>query len=176
VASYNSSKFAVFFAVLPFFLMTPNLLTAQVSTAGELDRLLPSPRVSYGDAAWFVLQAADSGSFAQAAESQEAAFAFAQAQKWLPKAAHPGDHIKLGEVSLLMMRAFNVKGGFMYSLFHSTHHAYRELVYRKLIQGRQDPSVLISGEQFLHILSRILTYAGKEDAETPVIAQEEGGR
>jgi outer membrane protein OmpA-like peptidoglycan-associated protein len=119
--------------------------------------MLLNPQVSCEDAAWFVLQAAGT-------PADVSPFAFAQAKKWLPGEAIAGDPIKLGQVSLLIMRAFNIKGGFMYSLFHSPHHACRELVYRKLIQGPSDPSLLVSGEQFLHILSRVLSFAGQEDA------------
>jgi outer membrane protein OmpA-like peptidoglycan-associated protein len=61
------------------------------------------------------------------------------------------------------MGAFDLKGGIFYSIAKNPHYAYRELVYKEVIQGRTDPGMLVSGEEFLFILSRVLSLV--EDIE-----------
>jgi hypothetical protein len=96
---------------------------------------------------------------------ETAAFDFAMSKEWLPLKARAGDSLKMEDLSLLIMRSFGLRGGFMYSIFHSAHFAYRELSYRKIIQGRLDPSVGISGDRLLQIISRTLNQIGEEKIE-----------
>jgi hypothetical protein len=56
------------------------------------------------------------------------------------------------------MKAFNIKGGFMYSLFPGPRYGYRELVYRKIIRGRAYSAMPVSGERLLRIIGRVLGY------------------
>ena len=56
----------------------------------------------------------------------------------------------------------------MYSLFHTPRYAYREMVYRKLIQGRANPSMKVSGQRLLQIIDRSLARQGKD--EQPALA------
>jgi hypothetical protein len=126
--------------------------TAGAQTADELEAALESPSLSYAAAARFVLEAADTG----APVEPEAAFRFAQDRGWLPVAAGPGDPARLGQVSFLIMRAFKLKGGLFYSLFPSPHYAYRELIYRRVIQDRSDPAMPVSGDQLFFMLGRVL--------------------
>jgi hypothetical protein len=90
----------------------------------------------------------------------EAAFAEARARNYLPQDARPGGPIRLGDLSFLIMGAFGMKSGFMYALFPGPRYAYRELVYRRLIQGRDDPGLTVSGARFLRIIDRVLDYHG----------------
>jgi hypothetical protein len=125
---------------------------AWAQTADELEAALESPSLSYAAAARFVLEAADTG----APVEPEAAFRFAQDRGWLPAAAGPQDPARLGQVSFLIMRAFKLKGGLFYSLFPGPHYAYRELIYRRVIQDRSDPAMPVSGDQLFFMLSRVL--------------------
>ena len=141
------------------FLLAPCLLQAQVSsTAQEVENLLAVRQVSCGTAARFTFQAADIALDGR----DDAAFAYAQSQKWLSKKAESSDPITLGQVSLLIMRSFNLKGGLIYTISHGPNHAYREMTYRKFIQGRSDPADYVSGERFLHIISRVLGVIEKD--------------
>jgi len=47
------------------------------------------------------------------------------------------------------MRSFGIKGGIFYSIFKSPHYAYRELVYRGIIQGRVSPKTAVSGDMLI---------------------------
>jgi hypothetical protein len=136
------------------------LLAAPVfaQTAAEIEKLLETEAVSYEQAVWLVLGAADlPGSFERTAP--EGAFKFAAQQGWLPKKAAPQDKASLEGVSLLVMRSFGIKGGLFYSLMKNPHYAYREMVYQDIIQGRSDPQMTVSGQMILFIVNRLLSRA-----------------
>jgi hypothetical protein len=137
-----------------FFILIPFFLPAQ--TAEEMDLLLGSGAVSYDQAARFVLGAAD----LPPAQSGISAFDYAYERGWISGAR--GDFVNLGDLSLLIMRAFDIKGGLLYTLFHRPRHANREMAYKKLIPGRTDPSLRVSGERLLQILSKTLAYTGRD--------------
>jgi flagellar motor protein MotB len=130
----------------------PAFVAAQ--TAHEIETLLETKAVNYGQAARFVLNAAEIDGFNHA--NPEGAFRFAVEQQWLSGKAEPSDPISLRQTSLLIMRAFGVRGGPMYSIFKSSHYAYREMVYQDIIQGRADPGMAVSGELLLFLVNRIL--------------------
>jgi outer membrane protein OmpA-like peptidoglycan-associated protein len=130
---------------------------ADAQTAAELERVLALPSVSYGDAAWLVLSAAGT---ALPENSAGGAYRFAVDNKWLPKKAGEAESVTLGGLSLLIMKAFNIKGGFMYTLFPGPRYSCRELTYRKIIQGRAYSTLTVSGERLLRVLSRALDYTG----------------
>jgi outer membrane protein OmpA-like peptidoglycan-associated protein len=140
-----------FFIVL-FSLFFCALLPAQ--TADEIGILLQTQAVSHQQAAALVLEAAKKNN--SEALGQTAAFDFATRNRWLPGKADSSDAIKLHEASLLIMRAFDIKGGFLYSLFKNPHYAYREMVYQDVIQGRSDPRMAVSGELLLFLVNRVL--------------------
>jgi hypothetical protein len=141
-------KKRIFFTM---FMTVAGFLFAQ--SAAEMDRILAVREITYTQAAQFVLAAAN------ALPSGGDAFTAAQESKWLPAGAIADSPIRLGEVSLLVMKAFSIKGGILYSIFPAPRYACRELVYLRIIQGRTDPSGRLDGSAFLQILNRALTHA-----------------
>jgi len=137
------------------------------STAAEIETLLNSSAVTYAQAARFVLEAADVTALRDPGE----AFRYAAERGWLPKKVSANDAARLDAVSLLLMRSFDVKGGILYSITKSPHYAYRELTYKKTIQGRSDPHMEVSGEKLLFITGRILARREVGEAE-PVEARQ----
>jgi hypothetical protein len=136
-----------------FLLFISAALNAQ--TADEIQTLLETPAVSYEQAARFVLEAADlTGSYDET--SGQESMNFAVVKKWLPKKAAAHDAITLERLSLLIMKAFNLKGGPMYTRFNSAHYSYREMVFQEFIRGRTDPQMKVSGETMLYIVNRVL--------------------
>jgi len=122
---------------------------AFAQTAAEIETLLSTSALNYEQAASFVLRAADisvSGS----------AFNYAAEQNWLSGKAAPNGLIALNEVSLLIMGAFGIKGGIMYSAVKSPHYAYRELEHQGIIQGRVDPGLAVSGGLLLFMIGKVL--------------------
>jgi hypothetical protein len=132
-------------------------------TAVELEGLLQAEAVTYTQAAYFTLASAPG----EAPATPDAAFAFAVGQGWLAEDVEPDASITLGEASLLMMKAFDLSGGMMYSFIPGPRYAARELSYRGYIQGRSDPSGELSGTWFLQILGRVVESFEEMDIETP---------
>ena len=139
-----------------FLLLLPAFAFAQ--TAAEMDTMLDSDTVSSALAARFILCAAElmppepSG-----AEAEKAAYDMAVSKGWIKKAA-ASDAVTMKTAAFLIMKAFNLKGGIMYSLFKSPRYAYREMVYRKLIGGQTDQNIKVSGAGLLSMLDNTLSY------------------
>ena len=135
-------------------------LSLSAQTAAELDVLLETPVVSTACGARIILEAADimpPGLSGAAAE--KTAYETAVSKGWLHKA--PDEPLTLKDTAFLIMKAFNFKGGLMFSLFANPRYAYREMLYRKLIQGRADPAMTVSGPRLLRITGRTLNFAGE---------------
>jgi len=148
------------FPVLIFFLLAISArLHAQ--TAAEMDALLRADRVSAACLARFVLGAADllpdelSG-----AGAEEAAYAIASSNGWIKLPSE--ENVTLKDTAFLIMKAFGLKGGIMYSLFKNPRYAYREMVYRKLIMGHADQAMTVNGVRLLQILDKTISYTGAE--------------
>jgi hypothetical protein len=137
-----------------FFFVSTSVLCAQ--TAAELDLLLEAREISFAQASRFVLVTA--GVADDGTEAGDA-YALARERGWLPKRAKPDAPVKLGELCALIMKAFGMKGSFLYALFPGPRYAFRELDYLRLIPGRRDPGVRVSGERFLQILEMTSNYA-----------------
>ncbi|MDR1908887.1 MAG: hypothetical protein LBQ35_03110 [Spirochaetaceae bacterium] len=144
-----------FVFILAVFCLSIGLLNAQ--TAERLDAILDTAEVTYAMAAFVVLPAAG---ILSGDSSPDAAFAEAAERNYLPANAEAAGIIRLDELSFLIMQAFGMKSGFLYALAPGSRYAYRELVYRKLIQGRNDPALAVSGERLLRIIGRVLDYRG----------------
>ena len=154
--------FLLFFSCVAFFQAQP--AAAELPVAEEIEALLAADAVTYLQAARFLLEASDA--FATF-DSQEA-FRYAKEQKWLPKKASADDAARLGAVSLLAMRSFEMKGGVMYSITKKAavlgaHYSYRELTAKKIIQGRASPQMNVSGRQLLFITERMISANDMEE-------------
>ncbi|MDR2923697.1 MAG: hypothetical protein LBU85_10210 [Treponema sp.] len=130
---------------------------AFAQTAAEIEKLLETEAVSYEQAAWFVLEAAGIPANSPEAFGRSEAFSFAAQQRWMPPKAAPQNKASLEGVSLLIMKSFGIRGGLFYSLLKSPHYAYREMVYKDIIQGRADPQMPVSGDLLLFLVNRVLS-------------------
>jgi hypothetical protein len=128
-------------------------------TATEMERLLDTDQITYTQAAWFTLASREEDPPSNSA----AAFALARERGWFPANAEPDGPVKLRNLSLLMMKAFDLEGGLMYRLFPGPRYAYREMTRRGFVEGRAYPGFTVSGERFLQILGNVLSHTG--DAE-----------
>ena len=129
-------------------------------TAAELDILLNTAELGKAKAARFVLgtmQMLPAGLSGEAAERE--AFKSAQEKGWVKGSGE--ELISLKDTAFLIMKAFNLKGGFMYAMAKNPRYAYRELIYRRIIQGRSDPAMKVSGKRLLAIIDRALQYSGE---------------
>ena len=135
---------------------------AAAQTAQKVEDLLSEPAVTWAGAAVFALEAAEKEVFANPGD----AFRYASERKWLPKKAEPNGTARLNGIALLLIRSFDLKGGIFYSIAKNPHYAYRELVYKEVIQGRADPDMTVSGEEFLFMIGRILSLKETETEKT----------
>jgi len=147
-----------FCIILCLLFFIPVFLPAQ--TAAELDEMLESSKVTYSQAARFVLASVESASVEAASDGDESEDPLEQAinRKWLPRSARSrADRpINMGSLSLLMMKAFDLKGGLFYLIFPGPRYAYRAMKSNSFIQGAADPAMTVSGERFLLILGNVL--------------------
>lgn len=149
------SKWVIFSSL---FLLLPLCLSAQ--TAAELETILQTQAVSCAQAAKFVLA---SGSEAAAAQmSVQNAFDLAVSKGWLAEGTKPDDKITLDKLSFLIMKAFNMKGGVIYSLRAGPRYAYKSMVSREFIQSNTSPGMNVSGEKFLLILGKVVSAQSAE--------------
>jgi outer membrane protein OmpA-like peptidoglycan-associated protein len=137
-----------------------------LTTAEEMENLLANNAVTYAAAARFILQASDRF----VTSDPNAAFRYAAERNWLPKDAKANDVAQMDGVALLMMRSFDIKGGVMYTITKSPHYAYRELIYKNIIQGKADPAMNVPGERLIFATSRVFTM--KDDEAELAAAQE----
>lgn len=146
-----------------FLILSASFVHAQ--TAAEMEGLLDTEEITHIQAAWFTLASV----LETPPPDQAAAFALAQERGWLPANAEPGGPVKLRNLSLLLMKAFDLEGGLMYRLFPGPRYAYREMKARGFIEGRSYPGFAVSGERFLQILGNVLSHTGDagEAVEAP---------
>jgi outer membrane protein OmpA-like peptidoglycan-associated protein len=136
-------------------------------TASDMETVLGSGAVSFAQVCRFVLPAAEAVSEEGAGE----AFARAVERGWLPGNAAADGAVRLGELSFLIMKAFNLKGSFLYALFPGPRYAYRELVYRRFVPAVSDPSARVSGALFFRILANVLGEVGNEPELEPFVPE-----
>ena len=169
---YNLA-FLIFTFSFLIYIFLPALAFAQ--TAAELDTLLGADAVTVSEAARFTL-----GSVGllppelSGAAAQDAAYEAAQSRGWVRSG--PQDAISLQETAFLLMNAFELKGGIMYSLIRNPRYAYREMVYRKLIQGRAYSSMKVSGQRLLQLIGLTLNYTGEREQMDDIIINSEASR
>jgi len=141
-----------------FFLSLPVLIFSQ--TAADMETILTAEKVNAAKAARFILGAADllqSGLSGAAAE--RAAYDMASSKGWVKIKAD--QNVNQKDTAFLIMKAFDIKGGIMYSLFKNPRYAYREMVYHSLIPGRTDQALEVSGPRLLLILDKTMSFTGE---------------
>ncbi len=136
------------------------LLSASMPLSAQsnqvLDRLLDQPEASFGIVVSLTLAAARI--VPDTATAQEAIQAL-QNQGWNAALYPPDAPILLGDYAYLLMRAFHMSGGVLYSLLPGPRYAARELGYLKLIPSDARPSRTVSGEEVVRILGNVMAYA-----------------
>ena len=139
-------------------------------TATELDRMLETKAVTVGFAARFAMDAA--GLLPEGLSSSTAetvAYEVARHRGWVKGESE--DTISLQDMAFLLVNVFEIKGGLVYRLFPNPRYAYREMIYRRLIQGRSYSNMELDGPRFLQILGRTLNYTGERERMDAMLIQ-----
>ncbi|RKX73675.1 MAG: hypothetical protein DRP87_18450 [Spirochaetes bacterium] len=122
-----------------------------------IDKLLEEEKATWGKTAYLVLSAA--GIIPEDATEDQALEALKQTG-WKLKLKGTEEPIQLGAYSFVIMQAFGLKGGFMYTLTRSPRYASRELGFKGFIRGDSGAYRYLSGEEAVRILGRVLEWKG----------------
>ena len=141
--------------VLVFLLFLPAFLFSQSNDV--IDGLLEEEKATYGKAVYMVLSAAEM--ISEDATADEALTALEQAG-WKVKMKAAEEPIQLGTYAYIVMRAFEIKGGIMYTLFPGPRYASRELGFKGYIKRNAGAYRTLSGREALRILGRVLQNKG----------------
>jgi hypothetical protein len=75
-------------------------------------------------------------------------------------AASPVDY---GDMSLMVMQLWDLRGGLLYELVPTRRGAFRELVARNVVATTSRPGQHLSGREAVHILRRVVAVREEED-------------
>jgi hypothetical protein len=118
----------------------------------EMDALLDTKEVTFSQAARFILAAA--GTLEENCTPAEA-YAHAQDQNWVSAKSTPDKTAGLGEISFLLIKSFDLKGGIFYTLFPGPRYSYRELKSLGLLGQWDDPDLPVSGAELIDLIDKI---------------------
>lgn len=84
---------------------------------------------------------------------------------WFIDSKEANSKMTLIEASILIMNSLELKGGIMYTLLPIKRYAYKEMIFKRLIENTADGNREISGLELLTILGKSLSYKeGDNDA------------
>ena len=139
------------YCITGLFFLIGGLFTANVAAQSNdrIDELLLQSTARLDSTAYIVLAAG--GQIAES-DSPDIAIEKARALGLISKEQSAESPVKLQDLSLMLMKGLGLKGGVMYSLFPGTRYAYKELNYRKVIDGHLGPLHTVSGEEVIRTL------------------------
>ena len=120
-----------------------------------MDELLVEETASFGKSVYMVLVASEK--IPEESSVSDAVSAL-QSKNWGIRMKEEASPITLGEICYLLMRAFDISGGIMYSLIPGPHYAAREMLYREILIDESDPGGPLSGEEVMTLVSRTIEF------------------
>ncbi len=120
-----------------------------------MDSLLAQKQASFGDAVYMAMSAVK---LVPETASPADAIKALKGEAWGVSVLAADAPITLGQYAFLLMRAFKMRGGLMYSLFPGPRYAARELAYDRLIYGDASPYRTVSGREVVEILGSVMRY------------------
>jgi len=120
-----------------------------------VDELLLEEEASFGKTAYLVLIASNLISEDATIDN---AVSEVQEQGWKIETRGNNEPIKLGELSLMLMKSLEINGGIMYKITSNARYACRELSYLGLVIGNNSPYRTLSGEEALMFISRVIAW------------------
>ena len=122
-----------------------------------LDQLLDQPQAHFGDVVYMTMAAAK---LVPDTATPEEAIQALQQQNWKIPVLPPEAPVTLGTYSYMLMKAFKLKGGVLYSIFPGPRYACRELGYRKIIDSDVRTFRSVSGEEAVRMLGKVMERQG----------------
>ncbi len=120
-----------------------------------VDELLLEEEATFGKTVYLVLVAS---SIIADESSIDNAVTALQEQEWKIETRGKNEPIKLGELSLVLMKSLEINGGLMYKITSNARYACRELSYLGLVIGNSSPYRTLSGEEALMFISRVIDW------------------
>jgi hypothetical protein len=136
-----------------FVLFLSVLLPLSAQSNQLLDQLLDQTEAHFGDVVYMTLVAAK---LLPETATQEEALQSLQQQNWNIRVLPPEAPVPLGEYSYMLMRAFRLRGGILYSLFPGPRYACRELGYLKIVASDARTWRTLSGEEAVRMLGKVM--------------------
>jgi len=127
-----------------------------------IDQLLDQEQATLGNAAYLVFLAAGVG---EEDWSPAQSITELQSGNWGFDQVNIDTPVDLGSLSFLLMQAFDLKGGIMYSLLPGRRYAAREYAYLGFVPGSASPNRILSGQEVTNILGRTLDHLGEREVE-----------
>ncbi len=122
-----------------------------------IDSYLLQDKALAADTSYMVLVGAtlidESASLAEAFEK-------VNANSWIKPGTGADSPVTVEDLSYLLMRAFKIKGGLMYTLFPSRRYALRELIARGIVNGSGGKNRIVSGEEAMGIIAKASAVKG----------------
>jgi len=143
--------------LLLFVLLLPVSTAVWAQSETVMDSLLAEKSATFGETVYLVMSAVNA---VPDTASVDDAVAALQGQDWHVTVQAADSPITLGQYSFLIMRAFKLRGGILYSLFPGPRYAARELAFRKLISGDASPYRTLSGAEAVQILGNVMSLEG----------------
>lgn len=138
-----------FVAVLFFFLC----ICVNAQSSEKLAELIDSECASFGQVAYLV--GVYSNKIDEKADYNIAIENFNKSGYILRK-VNVDDKVLLGDLSLIVAKVGNMKGGLFYSIFKNSRYAFKELKALGILPEEADPSMLVSGRDVLAIFSSVV--------------------
>ncbi|MBN2444584.1 MAG: hypothetical protein JXJ04_24695 [Spirochaetales bacterium] len=145
--------------IICFILFMVSISITYAQLEEQIDSLLGEENAGFDKTTYVVLVA--SGECEETASLADALDTL-KSKNWGITLKGSDDSISLGEYSYLLMKAFNIPGGIMYMLLPGPRYAVRELAYLKLLIENPDPARLMTGEEVMTILTRVLDWKEAE--------------
>ncbi len=132
-----------------------SLLNLYSQSNEMLDTLMGEKKADFGKTVLLVLTGA--GILKDTAKPTEA-LKYIRTKQWGFKNKTENSPINAGELAYLIMKAFKIRGGLMYTLFPGPRYAYRELTYLGLLSTSGGPYREVSGQEVINTLSKVLNW------------------
>ena len=120
----------------------------------EIDLFMGKEKADIGTASAFVLAAAG----IELQGNSDSAIEYINKNKWFKNEVKESDSLRIDYASYIIMKAFNQKGGIMYKFVSGPRYALKEMKYLKMVDQKTYPAKIISGEDFMILLSEYLSW------------------
>ncbi|MBN2650945.1 MAG: hypothetical protein JXR63_01080 [Spirochaetales bacterium] len=149
----------IYFLIIGLLMLSANAIFAQSNQL--IDSIVARDKALLGESALIILQAAE---LIDLNATSEDAMGFLENEKWLKK-LDADRSINQGELCLLIMMAFKIKGGAMFTMTRAPRYAARELAAIGGLTEKTSPYKSVSGQEVMMLLSWALDFTQKGEAE-----------